>query len=50
MDEIGGEEHTNGQIFAELGAFTGIFEDLVAEIHDDRLWPDRPPIQVGALS
>jgi hypothetical protein len=42
LDEIGGEEHTNLQIFSEFAAFTGIFEDLVAEIHDDRRWPDRP--------
>jgi hypothetical protein len=48
LDEIGGEEHTPSQIFSELTAFTGIFEDLVAEIHDDRRWPDRPPIQLGA--
>jgi hypothetical protein len=48
LDEIGGEEHTNGQIFDELNKFTGIFEDLVTEIHDDRQWPDRPPIQIGA--
>jgi hypothetical protein len=48
LDEIGGEEHTPSQIFNELAAFTGIFEELVAEIHDDKLWPNRPPIQLGA--
>jgi hypothetical protein len=48
LDEIGGDEHTNGQIFGEFAAFTEIFEDLVTEIHDDRQWPDRPPIQIGA--
>jgi hypothetical protein len=48
LDEIGREEHTNSQIFGEFADFTGIFEDLVAEIHDDRLWPGRPPIQLGA--
>jgi hypothetical protein len=48
LDEIGGEEHTPSQIFAEFAAFTDIFEDLVAEIHDDRRWPDRPPIPIDA--
>jgi hypothetical protein len=48
LDKIGGEEHTNSEIFSEFGKFSDIFESLVNEIHDDRLWPDRPPIQIGA--
>jgi hypothetical protein len=46
LDELGNGEHTKPDIFSKLGDFIHVFEDLVDEIHDDKRWPERPPIEV----
>jgi hypothetical protein len=48
LDEIAAKSIPLPKSSAKFAAFTDVFEDLVADIHDDRRWPDRPPMQISA--